>query len=136
MAGGAILRRRLVEENGLRCHLFRRLVALGAVNILMSPAQWECSAFLVVEERGLPLHAVVALGTARNIAYGELFPVNVFMAVLALCRCGLEVHVDQLGLKIWRFVAVHARRRAVRSQQRELRLGVVEARKFFPRLVV
>lgn len=134
MAGGAIFRRRLIEQNGLSRHHFGQLVALDAAYILMRPAQRECSSLLVVEKRRLPLHAVVALGTARNVGYGELFPVDVLMTVLALCRCGLEVHVDQLGLKIWRFVAVHARRRAVRTQQHEVRLGVVEARKLFPRL--
>lgn len=134
MAGGTIFRRRLVEEHCLSRHYFRQLMALGAVHILMSTAQRECSSFLVIEKRGLPLHAVVALGTARNVGYGELFPVDVFVAVLALCRRGLEVHVDQLGLKVWRFVAVDARRGTVRSQQHEVRLGVVEARKFLPRL--
>jgi len=134
MTGGAILRRRLVEQNRLRRHHLRQFVALGTADILMSTAQGERSSLLVVEKRRLPLHAVVALGAAGNVGYGELFPMDVFMAVLALCRCGLEVHVDQLGFKIWRFVAVHARRRAVRSQQHEFRLGVVEAGKLFPRL--
>ena len=134
MAGDAILRRRLIEQNGLSRHHFGQLVALGAAHILMRPTQRECSSLLMVEKRRLPLHAVVALGTARNVGYSELFPVDVFMTVLALCRRGLEVHVHQLGLKIWRFMAVHTRRRAVCSQQHELRLGVVEARKFLPRL--
>ena len=134
MAGGAILWRRLVEEHGLSGHHFRQLMALGAAHILMSAAQGERSSLLVVEERGLPPHAVVALGTARNVSHSELLAVNVFMAVLALCRCGLEVHIDQLGFKIRRLVAVHAWRRTVRSEQREFRLGVVEARKLLPRL--
>ena len=136
MTGGAILRRRLVEQNRLRRHHLRQFVALGTADILMSTAQRECSSLLVVEKRRLPLHAVVALGTARNVGYGELFPVDVFMAVLTLGRGRLEVNVDQLGFKIRRFVTVHARRRAVRSQQYKLRLGVVEAGKLFPCLRV
>ena len=134
MAGGAVLGRRLIEENGLSPYHSRLLMALGAAHILMGAAQRKRCSFLVVEERGLPLHAVVALGAARNVSHSELLAVNVFVTVLALCRCGLEVHVDQLGLKIWRPMTVDAGSCAVRSQQRELRLGVVEARKFLPRL--
>src|SRR5690349_406855 len=102
MAAGAVLWRRLVKENALSRHNFRQLMALGAAHILMSATQRECSSLLMVEERGLPLHAVVAFGTAGNVGYGKLPPVDVFMAVLAFCRGSLEVHVDQLGLKIWR----------------------------------
>ena len=82
----------------------------------------------------LPLHAVVALGAVGDVFFGELLPVNVFVAIFTLHGRGLEVHVDQLGFKIGRLVAIDAGRRAVRPEQRELRLRMIEAREFLPRL--
>ena len=66
--------------------------------------------------------------------FSELLPVNVFVAIFTLYGRGLEVDVDQLRFKIGRLVAIDAGRRAMRSEQRELRLRMIEARKFLPRL--
>jgi len=54
--------------------------------------------------------------------------VDVFVAVLALRRRGLEVDIHQLGFKVWRLVAIDAGRSAMRAEQNELRLGMIEAR--------
>lgn len=113
MAGSAIFRGRLVENNRFRGDDPRQLVALCAAHVLMSPAQGKLRPLLVVKERRLPLHAVVALGAACDVRMGELFPMNVFMAVLALGRRGFEVHVDQLGFKARRLMAIDAGRRTV-----------------------
>lgn len=74
----------------------------------------------------------MALGTACDIAAGELLSVYVLVAVFALRRSGLEVDVGQSGLKIWRLVAVDASGRSVRAQQRKLCFGVIEAGEFLP----
>ena len=42
------------------------------------------------------------------VCLGKLFPVRILVAVLALGGRLFEVGVDQLGLKIWRFVTVDA----------------------------
>ena len=65
---------------------------------------------------------------SRSIASSELLPVDVFVAVLALRRRGLEVDIHQLGFKVWRLVAIDAGRSAMRAEQNELRLGMIEAR--------
>jgi len=70
----------------------------------------------------------VTFRAARNISCGELLSVNVFVAVLALRGSGLEVDIHQLGFKVWRLVAIDAGRGAMRAEQNELRLGMIEAR--------
>ena len=77
----------------------------------------------------------MAVGAGSSVAFGdELFSVNVLVAVLALHRGDLEIHVDQLGFEVWRFVAVDARRRAMCAEQWELGLGMIESGEFPPRL--
>ena len=129
----AVFRRGLVEENCFGAYHFRQLMALRAANILMRPAQREGGPFLVVEQRGLPFHAVVILGAAGYTLKGKLLAMGIIVAILAQLRSRLEVHVHQLGFEIGRLMAIDARRGTVRTQQCELCLGVIEARKFLPR---
>ena len=82
----------------------------------------------MIEQRGLPLHAGVAFGATRNVSRGELLSVNVLVAVLALCRRRLEVHIHELGFKVGRLVAIDTSRGTMRTQQDKLCPGVVEAR--------
>lgn len=70
----------------------------------------------------------MAFRATRNIPIGELLPVDVFVAVLALGRRGLEVHVYQPGFKVRGIVAIDASRSAMRAEQRKFRLRVVKAR--------
>lgn len=132
MACGAVLGRRLVEENRLCGHHFRQFVAVGAPNVLMRSSEREIGPLLMVKRRRLPLDAVVAVGAPRDIGLRELLAVDVLMAILALKRSNLEIHIDQLGFQVWRLVAINAGRRLMGSEQREFCLRVVERRQFFP----
>lgn len=131
MAGRAVLGRWFVEKDRSGLHHLRQLVTLAAAYVLVCAAQRK-RGLLVVEKRRFPLHAVVAFRTARDLPFGELLSVDVFVAILALGRCHLEVHVHQLGFKVRRLVAIDASRRTMGAKQWKLGLGVVEAGKFLP----
>jgi len=94
MASGTILRRGLVKENGLCRDYFRKFVTFRAAHILVCAAQRETGALLVIEERWLPLHAVVTLRARRNPCLGELLAVNVLVAVLTTRGRSLEIHIQ------------------------------------------
>lgn len=135
MAGRAILWRGLVEENRFVGDDFVQFVTIVASHVLVCATQGERGPLFVIEQRGLPFRAVVAVGAWGSVAFGdELLSVNVLVAVLALHRGGLEIHIDQLGFEVWRFVAVDACRRPVCSEQGELGLGMIESGEFLPRL--
>ena len=80
MTGSAFLWGRFVEENGLAFNGAGQLVTSVTANVLMRPLQWKFGPLVVVKKRWLPLPAVVALGTWRDSALGELPTVNVLMA--------------------------------------------------------
>ena len=80
--------------------------------------------------------AVIALGHFVGEEFGELPAVDIFVALFALLRCLLEVHVGHLGLEVRRLVAVDASDRAVSAHQREGRGAVIEAIQFAPGLGV
>ena len=135
MAGRAILWRRLVEENCLIGDDFVQFVTIGTLDVLVCATQGERGPLFVIEQRGLPFRAVVAVGAGGSAVFGdELFSVDVLVAVLALHRGSLEIHIDQLGFEIRRFVAVDARGCPVCSEQGELGLGMIESGEFLPRL--
>ena len=134
MACRAVLRCGLVEEHGFGGNNSGQLVAPRAAHVLVRPAQRKFGPLLVVKQGRLPRHAGVALRAARDIPFGELLSVDVLVAVLALRRRGLEVHIHQLSFKIGGLVAINASRSAVRAEQRKLCLRMVEAREFLPRL--
>ena len=69
----------------------------------------------MIEERWFPFRAVMAICTLRNQALGELFPMHVFMTILALRRCCFEIDVEQRGLHIGRLVTVNTRGCAMRA---------------------
>ena len=131
MAGRALLGCRFVEKDGFGLHHLRQLVTLAAAYVLVCAAQRKRS-LLVVEKRRFPLHAVVAFRAARDLPLGELLSVDVLVAILALGRRHLEIHVHQLGFKVRRLVAIDASRRTMGAKQWKLGLGVVEARQFLP----
>lgn len=133
MTGGAIFRRRLIENHRLRPDNSRELMTLCTAHVVVRTPQREFRALLVIEERGLPLHAVVTLRAAGYVGFGELLPMYIFMAVLAQCRCLFEVHVEEIGFEVWRLMAVDAGCRSMRSEQGELRLRVIKAGYFLPR---
>ena len=131
MAGRALLGRRFVEKDRFGLDHFSQLVTFAAAYVLVCAAQRKRS-LLVVEKRRFPLHAVVAFRAARDLPFGELLSVDVFVAILALGRRHLEIHVHQLGFKVRRLVAIDACRSPMGAQQRKLGLGVVEARQLLP----
>lgn len=87
----------------------------------------------MIKKRRLPFHAVVALGTMRDVFLGELLAVDVFVAIFALRGRVFEIHVQKRGFEIRRLMTADTWRSAVRSQQRKACPGVVETRQFFPR---
>src|SRR5271167_1438638 len=99
-----------------------------APDVLMSPAQRELRPLIVIEERRLPFHAVVTFNTSRDSRLAELFSVDILVAVFAQGRRRFEIHIDQLGLEVGRFVAIDATSRTVGSDQRKRRFCMVEAR--------
>jgi len=134
VARGTVLGRRLIKEDRLGGHHFRQFVALGAMYVLMRSPERKVSPLLMVERRRLPLAAVVAVCAGRDICLRKLLAMDVLMAILALRRCNLEIHMEQIGFKVRRLVAIHAGGGSMRSQQREFRFRVVEARHLLPRL--
>src|SRR5246127_1852569 len=135
MAGRAVLWRGFIEENRFVGDGFVQFVTIRTPDVLVCATQGERGPLFVIEQRGLPFRAVVAVGAGSSVAFSdELFSVNVLVAVLALHRGDLEIHVDQLGFEVWRFVAVDARRRAMCAEQGELGLGMIESGEFPPRL--
>ena len=134
MAGHAILRRGLVEQDCLGGNDFGQFVTVGAFDVLMGAAQCESCPFVVIEQGRLPLHAVVAVGAGGSVPFGELLSVDVLMAVLAQGGGCLEIHVDQIGFEVRRLMAVDAGRRPMCPEQGKLGLGMVETGKFFPGL--
>lgn len=94
MARCTIFGRRFIEEYGLGTDKLYQLMTICAAHILMRAPQGKRGAFFVVEKRRLPFHAVVTFGAAGNVGHGKLLPMHVFVAVLALGRRSLEIHVN------------------------------------------
>ena len=120
-----------VKEDLLAVYLAEKLVAAGAGDIAVLAFQGELSPLVVIEERRLPFGRVVAVSTWYDLArieLRELPAVDILMALLALLRRLLEVHIDELGFQIWRLVAIDAGDRAMR------RRAVIKAVQLFPRL--
>lgn len=137
MAGSAVFWRGLVEENRFVGDDFVQFVTISTLNVLVCATQGESGSLFVIEKGGLPFRAVVAVGAGGSVALGdELLSVDVLVAVLTLHRGGLEVHIDQPGFKVWRFVAVDAGRGPMCSEQGKLGLGMIESGELLPRLGV
>ena len=134
MTSGTFFRCRLVEQNRFAFNHPVQLVTGGAAHVLMRASQCEVRPLLVIKQRRFPFHAVVTLRAARSSGLCELVRMHVLMAVLTLHRSRFEIDIQQVRFKIWRLVAVNARRSAVRTQQRELRLRVIESGEFPPTL--
>ena len=126
MAGGAFLRRWFVEQNRFAFDLAHQVVAVGAFHIRVHALKRKSSTSIVIEQRRFPLRAIVALGAGCDIPLCELLAMRVLAALLALSRCGLEIHVDHVGFEVRRLMAVDAGGGAVCAQQRESSLRVIE----------
>ncbi len=83
MAGYAVLRGRLIKQNAFRTNFIKQLVTFPALYVLVRSPQRKGSPFFVIKQRWLPLHAVVAVGAGSCLAFGELLPVRILVAVFA-----------------------------------------------------
>ena len=133
MAGGALLRSWFVEQNRFAIDLAHQLVAIGAFHVRVHTLQREGGAPVVIKERRSPLGAVVALGARRDVSPRELLAVRIFVALLALFGCGFKVDVHHCGFEIRRLVAIDARGDAMRAQQWESSLRMIELGQLLPR---
>lgn len=135
MASGAFLGAWLVKQDRLVHYHPLLFVAGFATNPLVGAFQRERGSPFMIEQGRLPPGRVVAIGAECNpVGLGELRPVNVLMALFAFDGCRLEVRIDQLGLHVWRFVAIDAGGSPMCAQQREGRLGMIKALQIFPRI--
>ncbi len=129
VAIGTGCRHRRINKDLFGIDVAKQLVTTGAGHVAVFAFQGELGPFVVIEQRRLPLGGIVtvsALGHLIREELGELRSVDVFMAILALIRCLLEVHIDQFRLQILRFMAVDARHGAMRPCQREGGCAVIE----------
>lgn len=126
VAGFAVFRRRLVEQNHGSLSEAVVCVAGGAGHIFMSAFQGETSLF-VIEERGAPLVRVVA-GLALTGLCAELIGVRVFMTIAAMDGGFRELDVQHGPLQIGWPVAGRTLGRAMRASERKASCVMVEFR--------
>ncbi len=123
----ALLRRRLVEKHFLAFNHPNLFVASSALHVLVQALQRKGRPLVMVEQRRLPLGAVVAVDAGGDAVLGELFAVDLLMAIFALGRCRREIRSDELGLQVRRLMAINTSRGLVRAYKGKRRLRVVEA---------
>ena len=135
VAGLAVLRSRLIEEDTPRFDYFREFVTFRASDIFVPALQSKRGALVVVEKRRFPLCSSMAFRAARrSVGDGKLSAMRIRVTALALRGSRTVRHVFQRRLQIWRAVAAEARDCAVCAGQRELRRGMIELRDLFPGL--
>ena len=115
MTGGAFFRRRLVKNYSLPFHKSLLFVACLTTHIAMNTLQRE-SSFVVVEQRRLPLVAVVTVRAVGGLILCKLLSVNILVTAFTLVGCRFEIHVDQAGLKVCGLVAIDTRGGAMSAQ--------------------
>ncbi len=135
MAGSTVLGGGTVEQHRFPTDHLRHLVALSAAHIAMGSLQRKTGAPVVIEKRGFPARAVVALGAGREwTALSELPAMNVVVALFAGSWGDVEIHIDEASFEGRRPMARLALHGAMRSHQRKGGGGVVEAHQVAPRL--
>jgi len=108
----------------------RLRVALHAGHICVAAGQRQSSFCVVIEGRRRPSQRIVTIGAMRrSTGHGELPAVYILMARLTLLRRSGESRLVRRA----RLVASGASDRAVRAQQRKLRLRMVEPADIRPR---
>lgn len=95
-------------------------MALFATCSLVGALQRERRSLVMIEQRRLPLRAVVARYAIGYTVLGKLFSMDILVALLALGRRGLEINVGQLGFHVRRLVAIRAGSGPMRTDQREI----------------
>jgi hypothetical protein len=121
-----------VEEDGISIHRSLHGVASRARNILVATFQRK-RCLLVIEERRLPLVAVVASGALICIG-AKLFCMRVLMAHAALLTGTMEVNMQHRKFHIRRLVALGAGHRPMRADKLEIGRRVIELCQVLPLL--
>jgi hypothetical protein len=135
VAGRAFSWGGLIEKYRLAADLAREFVAVRATHVTVSSLEREGCALIVIKERRSPAATIVAISASGNASYaGELFSMDVGMAVFALLRRGAKINIFQARLEIRRFVAIHALDGPVRTYQGIFGLGVIKSRQIAPGL--
>jgi hypothetical protein len=99
-----------------------------AADVLVGSLKRKFSPLVMIEKGRLPFGAVMTVSARRNPGFGKLPAVDILVAILTFRRRGLEIHMDQARLLVRRPVAIHASRGAMRSEQGERCLRMIEAR--------
>ena len=113
-----------IEENFVPIDFLLERMTCRTSHFFMTTFQWKFC-LVMIEERRAPLVAVVA-SCAIVRAIAELSGMWVFVAFCASFRRTCELDVHQIQLHIRGLVAVRTCHCAMRSNERELGLGVVE----------
>jgi len=129
LAGGG---RRLVKEHHLVINGLLERVAGCAGNILMAALERK-RGLLVIEERWAPFVVVVACGTVVGLR-AELARMRILVALIANLGGIGETNMQHGQLHVRRLVAIGAGQSAVRANQWEGGLGVVEPGQILPLL--
>lgn len=127
-----LLRGGLIEKDFLALDQPDLFVTAIASDIPVKPLQREGGPLVMIEQRWLPLRAVMAVHACRGSILRELPAMCVLVAILTLGRSSREVSRDQLGLHIGRLVAIDTGSRPVRAHQGERSFRVVEPRQPLP----
>ena len=120
----ALRRRLFVDNHRLGVNRARLLMAFVASHAFMAALQGEMRAGIMVEGRRHPALRIMTVCTRRFSSLGELGVMGVFVTIFADLRGVLELY---FLLADRHFVAIAALGAAVRPQQREFGLGMVEA---------
>jgi len=102
---------RLVEEHGVSADEFLERMTRRTCNVFV-PSLERKSRLVVVEMRRLPLDRIMAT-CAVGSACSELVSMRVLMTIAAIDGGFREVHMPQIQLQIWRFMAVRTCNSAV-----------------------
>ena len=90
----AFFRRRPIETNLFVLHSLEQSMTTFAAYVLVHALQRQRGT-AVIEQRWLPLVGVVAIGAVGHAGLCELAGMNIFVAVFANGRCGMEVDAGQ-----------------------------------------
>ena len=120
----------LVKQHQVAVHRFLERVAGRTGHILVAALERK-RRLLVIEERWLPLVAVVAT-CAVVPTRAKLVRVRILVALAAGNRGRCELNVEHGKFHVRRLVAVGTSRGSMRAFERELRPSVVELRQILP----
>src|SRR5579871_5090924 len=130
MTGFTGHRRRLVEENVFTLNFLLEFVTVRAWNALVTTLQREGCLF-VIEERRLPLIAVMTR-RAVVLLIGKLLAMRIFVALTTFLRSLGEIYMEHGALHVGRLVTIGAFHGAMRANEREFGVGMVESGQVLP----